>query len=123
MTLSTNRLFELRDRVHRGAQFIKILCTTSGWMTEIFSDPHFTIVYLGYRSQMGENSFFTSLYNKVHDRAHYTPKHLSSTVFFGLDLEPCCVSQAIHYRVMDQFWRQEAEKILAYVTDPRVIGS
>jgi hypothetical protein len=117
-TISSNRLFELRDRVHRGALYIKTMCVTSAWMAEIFGDPHFTVGYLDFRSRMKEDSFFVHLYDQLRNRPS-SPARYSSAVFFGLDIELSCVSQALHYRVMDQLWRSEAERMLHIVTESR----
>jgi len=112
-------MFELRDRVHRGAELLKWFHSSSAWVREVL-DPSFTIKYLCKRAyQQKEDSYFAGVYKSLDRNRCYRPHRLTPPEFFGFDLENGAQSQDMHFKFMDDLWRAEAHTILASLIQPR----
>ena len=121
--MPSERLWELRQRVRRGALIMTRDLQSSAWMAEAM-DPSFTIAYLRYRcDDSDDGSLFIKHFLRLTDDCRRIPSHVRHfqpiTVFAGFELEEGCAYQELHYRVMDQLWKMEAHTLSMIAINPK----
>jgi len=93
-------------RTRRGAMIFRMRFVTSAWINEALS-ADFDIRYLRYRAYSSEeNSVFIQSFRKL-DGTQVLSK-LSPQAFYGLDVEPGCTFQQLHFEVLTKLWRYHA---------------